>query len=179
MTAPSSLGAIPRRPLHLAARSGARARKILVDFRNRQCAVDRRKLDGTAVVLALRERSTYPRSLLPSARHEPDYAQPHGRTPRRRSCDDARQLKPPSRGDPIARVADGPGGAPVSQSRSIEEGARERGPGEGFGFGSGRGSGGAWGKAEPGPRSRAPRNRSRQEAGYVGWGRASALGDRS
>jgi len=136
MTAPSSLGAIPRRPLHLAARSGARARKILVDFRNRQCAVDRRKLDGTAVVLALRERSTYPRSLLPSARHEPDYAQPHGRTPRRRSCDDARQLKPPSRGDPIARVADGPGGAPVSQSRSIEEGARERGPGEGFGFGS-------------------------------------------
>ena len=43
--------------MHLAARSGARERKILVDFRNRQRAVDRPKLDGTAVMLALRERT--------------------------------------------------------------------------------------------------------------------------
>lgn len=50
-------GAIAGRPLHLAARSGTRGRKILVDFRYGQDAVDGAKLDDATVIVTLRERT--------------------------------------------------------------------------------------------------------------------------
>src|SRR5450432_661245 len=62
---------------------------------------------------------------------------------------------------------------PPSRSPSLDpwKRARERAaPGRGWGSGAGGGSGWAGSKAEPGPRASAPRDQSRQEAGYVGRG---------